>query len=150
MRKATKWACALVTGLLAVGLMSSSATASASAKLDAGKGAVAFAATPGFEIYYSPNCTNASRQYLGQNFGEWWINDTFNRTTSGSAGYGQKIRNNAASVRLYSASLWIASASDMQTGKASFYKSAAYGCFNLEPSGLRNNNVWWATGYHVP
>lgn len=111
--------------------------------------AAAAAVTPAFEIYYSPNCTGASRYYSGQNFGEWWINDKFNLTNSGSAGYGQKIRNNAASVKLYNASLWVATAAEMASsaGTVKFYREGN-GCHNLGTT--RNANVWWATMYYVP
>lgn len=54
----------------------------------------------GFTIYYSPNCTGASRNYPGLNSGEDWINDTFNAPSIYTAGYGQHIRFNAASIQI--------------------------------------------------
>jgi len=142
---------ALAVGLLSVGLMGSPAVATSMAPVEAApEVTAAAAATPAFEIFYSPGCTNASRVYSGQNFGEWWINDTFNRTASGGAGYRQAIRNNAASVWVSNASLYIASSANMQTGTPAFYVASAGGCFNLAPYGLRNNNAWWATMYYVP
>ena len=59
--------------------------------------APAQAAEKGFTIYYSPNCTGASRYYGGLNSGEAWINDTFNSSPF-AVGYGQHIRSNAASI----------------------------------------------------
>ncbi|MFI6824235.1 hypothetical protein ACIBJE_25330 [Micromonospora sp. NPDC050187] len=141
-------AAAVVAGLTA---FTSPALAAPSPSVNAPPEAVAAAAaTPKFEIFYSPGCANASRIYSGQNFGEWWVNDTFNRNAWGSAGYGQKIRNNAASVRITNATLYIATSADMEVGTVSFYKGAASGCYNLEPYGVRNQNVWWATMYYVP
>lgn len=55
------------------------------------------AAEKGFAIYYSPNCAGASRYYPGVNSGEQRINDTFNSNWI-AAGYGQRIRQNAASM----------------------------------------------------
>jgi hypothetical protein len=146
--KKAKGFSAVAIALLAVGLMGSPATADTAVGSAASSATSAARATPGFRVYFSPNCANASRYYSGPNGGEYWINDTFN-AGAGLSGYGQKIRNNAASVRITDASVYVASAADMQTGKVSFYKSAATGCYNLEPSGTRNNNVWFAIQYHV-
>lgn len=54
----------------------------------------------GFTIFYSPNCTGASRAYPGLNSGERWINDTFNAPGIYAAGYGQYIEYNAASIQV--------------------------------------------------
>jgi len=98
---------------------------------------MAAAETPSFEIFYGPNCTgSASRIYSGFNRGEAWINDTFNTTRFGAAGYGQKIRDNAASVYVNNAQLWI-------LGHGALWETL-YGwgeCFNLADYGLRNQNT---------
>lgn len=53
-----------------------------------------------FEIFYSPNCQGASRVYNKSEHApqEQFINDRFNLTRFGSAGSGQHVRNNAASI----------------------------------------------------
>ncbi|WP_431218238.1 hypothetical protein [Leifsonia xyli] len=96
---------------------------------------------PAFEIFYSPNCnagTSASRVYTGVNAGEHWINDTFNSRQWGSAGYGQPIRNNAASLWVSNATVNIFPSSETYTA----FRSAGQ-CFNLNE--LRNRNVVWST-----
>ncbi|WP_374010251.1 hypothetical protein [Leifsonia sp. LS-T14] len=98
------------------------------------------AASPAFEIFYSPNCNagvSASRVYTGVNTGEHWINDTFNSKQWGSAGYGQSIRNNAASMWVSNATVNIFPSSETYTA----YRSAGQ-CFNLNE--LRNRNVAWS------
>lgn len=55
------------------------------------------ATAKGFTIFYSPNCSGASRYYPGANSGEQWISDAFNSNIF-AAGNGQRIRYNAASV----------------------------------------------------
>jgi hypothetical protein len=50
------------------------------------------------EFHYSPDCTGASRVYQASIGKEPWISDTFNSTRAGTAGYGQGIYRNAASV----------------------------------------------------
>ncbi|WP_285116328.1 hypothetical protein [Leifsonia sp. fls2-241-R2A-40a] len=98
------------------------------------------ASTPAFEIFYSPNCNagvSASRVYTGLNSGEHWISDTFNSKQWGAAGYGQLIRNNAASI-------WVSSATvNIFPSSATYatYRSAGQ-CFNLNE--LRNRNVVWS------
>lgn len=99
------------------------------------------AGTPAFEIFYSPNCNSgvsASRVYTGLNAGEHWINDTFNSTKWGSAGYGQKIRNNAASIWVSNATVNILPNSETYVT----YRSAGQ-CFNLNE--IRNRSVVWST-----
>ena len=97
--------------------------------------------TPAFEIFYSPNCSaggSASHVYSGpRSNGEAWINDTFNSTQFGSAGYGSRIRNNAASIYVSHAQVMIVP--DHSVGSHTFVSAGA--CFNLEPWGLRNNNT---------
>jgi len=102
--------------------------------------AVAASAPPAFEIFYSPNCNagvSASRVYTGANNGEHWINDTFNSTQWGSAGYGQLIRNNAAS-------LWVSYATVNVFPSSETYRSfrSTGQCFNL--GDIRNRNVAWS------
>ena len=96
---------------------------------------------PAFEIFYSPNCASgvsASRVYTGANAGEHWINDTFNSRQWGSAGYGQPIRNNAASMWVSYATVNIFPSSETYTA----FRSTGQ-CFNL--GALRNRNVVWST-----
>lgn len=103
------------------------------------------ATTPAFEIFYGPNCAQgvtASRVYTGLNAGEKWINDTFNSKQWGSAGYGQRINSNAASVYVSNAAVWI-SVDNGYSFKAHISKGQ---CFNLNE--LRNrNNAWKVTSY---
>ncbi|MFJ3488536.1 hypothetical protein [Leifsonia aquatica] len=93
-----------------------------------------------FEIFYSPGCTGASRGYEISNGKEPWINDVFDRNTHGSAGYGQKIYKNAASIYLRgttplaiwgpsSSMTWALSRTDPGT------------CYNL--GALRNQNMYF-------
>ena len=96
--------------------------------------------TPAFEIFYSPNCNSgasASRVYTGLNSGEHWINDTFTSRQWGSAGYGQAIRNNAASI-------WVSNATVNIFPSSQAYRAfrSAGQCFNLND--LRNRNVVWS------
>lgn len=115
------------------------AIAAATALLGAAP-AHAAAATPAFEIFYSPNCSaggSASRVYTGLNSGEHWINDTFTSRQWGSAGYGQLIRNNAASIYVSNATVNIFPSSE--TYRA--FRSTGQ-CFNLDD--LRNRNVAWS------
>jgi hypothetical protein len=102
-------------------------------------------ATPWFRIYFGQNCASggtANHYYPGYNAGEAWINDTFNDSSSGSSGYGQTIRNNAASVLVNSAAVWISS-----DGGFSFtaYNTSGSQCFNLGDRGQRNANTNWKT-----
>jgi hypothetical protein len=99
------------------------------------------AAVPAFEIFYSPDCNagaSASRVYTGANSGEHWINDTFNSRQWGSKGYGQLIRNNAASMWVSNATVNIFPSSQTYTA----FRSTGR-CFNLND--LRNRNVAWST-----
>lgn len=97
------------------------------------------ATTPYFEIYYSPNCTNASRTYIGTNTGEAWINDRYN-IWAGSIGYNQLIAYNAASV-------WIGPNTFLTINYDSnqalqFSKSSTSRCENLSAA-YRNYNRNW-------
>ena len=98
---------------------------------------------PEFFIYYSPNCTNAYRFYLGANSGENWINDRFNEG-SGSPGYNELIAYNAASVWV-AAGTWVQI--DYDNAYQSFFiqKSSTARCVNLSPA-TRNDNYDWADG----
>jgi len=100
----------------------------------------AAAATPSFEIFYAPGCKSASRKYSGVNRGEAWINDTFNSTAHGSAGYGQKIRNNAASVVTHNAQ-----SVNIKGNDGVYIAFSGSTCQTLEfPYGnRRNNNIGW-------
>jgi hypothetical protein len=53
-----------------------------------------------FEIFYSPDCQGASKIYNKSEHApqEQFINDRFNLTRFGSAGIGEHVRNNAASI----------------------------------------------------
>jgi hypothetical protein len=99
------------------------------------------AATPWFEIFYSPNCgagKSASKVYLGANSGERWINDKFDNKNFGSAGYNQNISHNAASV--YVRYGWFTINYDSNQAWQLPYTTGA--CFNL-PSWVRNYNRNW-------
>lgn len=125
------------------GFLKAAAVAIAAAGIGMLGAAPAQAATPppAFEIFYSPNCNagvSASRVYTGVNAGEHWINDTFNSRQWGSAGYGQPIRNNAASIWVSYATVNIFPSSQSYTT----FRSTGQ-CFNL--GDLRNRNVVWST-----
>lgn len=95
-----------------------------------------------FEIFYGQNCAQggtASRIYVGIR-NEGWINDTFNSSQWGSAGYGQKIRENAASVYVHSGGVSISTAG----GWSWHFASGPGECFNLN-SETRNQNVGFIT-----
>ncbi|MBN9629316.1 MAG: hypothetical protein J0I18_01685 [Actinobacteria bacterium] len=105
--------------------------------------APAQAATPWFEIFYSPNCgagKSASKVYVGTNAGERWINDKFDNKNFGTAGYNEKIAYNAASVYIYHASVQINYDQNRWWGA----QSATGQCFNLDGS-YRNSNRNWRT-----
>lgn len=100
-----------------------------------------------FHIFFSPNCAggrpgSANRYYPGLNSGEAWINDRFDDATAGAAGYGQLIRQNAASISVSNATVWISA-----DGGYSFsaFSSRGFTCFNLGDRGLRNRNTNWIT-----
>lgn len=104
--------------------------------------------TQRFEIYYGTNCTSASRIYTGttSTSGEAWVNDTFNRTTHGTSGNGQKIYHNAASIVVNSAI-----AVKISTNKGLTFNFRFQGntgkCQNF-PANVRNyNDHWLATIY---
>ncbi|MFS2030059.1 hypothetical protein ACEN85_08115 [Curtobacterium sp. CT11-45] len=103
----------------------------------------AVAATPSFEIFYGPGCSSASRVYTGTNRGEAWVNDTFNRTTHGIAGSGQKIRNNAASIITHNVQ-----SVNIRGNDGVYIAFSTQGkCVSLDsPFGnRRNNNTGWQT-----
>ena len=122
------------------------ASALAAIAVSVGGAAPAQAADKGFTIYYSPNCTGASRYYPGVNSGEQWINDTFN-TPWYAAGYGQHIRSNAASivvpygttVYIHFAVLW----NGVWTGSDKTYVGGGF-CVNFGDL-QRNGNISWQT-----
>ncbi|MFE4469263.1 hypothetical protein ACFRFH_10630 [Leifsonia sp. NPDC056824] len=107
--------------------------------------APAQAAAKGFTIYYSPNCAGASRYYPGMNSGEEWINDRFNSSPI-HQGYGQGIRQNAASISIpYGTTVSIAFYR-YENGHNWRYASFAGGgfCVNFD-SFQRNGNMSWRT-----
>jgi hypothetical protein len=106
--------------------------------------APASASDRAFEIFYSPNCTGASRVYdNATNPGkESWINDTFNLNRAGGGGFGQRIRANAASMYLRGSGVTIYK----YTGSNVFVfiREVNLGtCINFD-STLRNQNIAWA------
>ena len=104
------------------------------------------APAPSFEIFYSPDCSagaSASRSYDGYNAGESWINDTFTSSRFGGAGFGQLIRNNAASIYVANAYVSIRNSDGAGWGYGSPSVSAGQ-CFNLNVN-LRNRNTDWVT-----
>jgi hypothetical protein len=111
---------------------------------DPGIGSALSSANPSFTIYYSPNCTGASRTYYGKNDGEKWINDRFNSTAAGSAGNGQRIYHNAASAHAYGSGDF-GGTELLVEFDAGFYADqilADEGCQNLQPK-FRNMNESW-------
>ncbi|MBF4623410.1 hypothetical protein [Clavibacter sp. VKM Ac-2872] len=103
--------------------------------------------TPAFEIFYGVNCSSggsASRVYTGENAREGWVNDTFNKTTWGSAGNGQKIRDNAQSIYLSNARVRIIT----ETGYPDWEEQSYGACYNL-PAGVHDHNIMWQT-YGIP
>jgi hypothetical protein len=95
-----------------------------------------------FEIFYGQNCAQggtASQIYVGVR-NEPWITDTFNSSQWGSAGYGQRIRENAASVYVHSGGLSISTSG----GYSWHFASGPGECFNLN-SETRNQNVGFST-----
>ena len=104
--------------------------------------APAQASTPFFYIYYSPDCTNAFRDYTGANSGERWINDRFDQGY-GEPGYNQLIAYNAASVWVPSGT-WLDINFDSNQAFQIGYSHPGQ-CYNL-PSAIRNYNYDWADG----
>ncbi|OQJ63052.1 hypothetical protein B5P24_08630 [Clavibacter tessellarius] len=99
---------------------------------------------PAFEIFYGPDCSGggtASRVYTGINQGEAWIDDTFDKTTWGSTGSGQLIRNNAASIYVSHANVALYLDGSSYIG---WDAQASGACFNLT-DGIRNHNTRWKT-----
>lgn len=97
-----------------------------------------------FRIFYSPDCArggSASRSYYGLNSGEHWINDRFNNS-AGLSGYDQIIRQNAASILVYNAAVWISGDNGYSW---TLFNSRSSTCFNLGDRGLRNRNTNWVT-----
>jgi hypothetical protein len=95
---------------------------------------------PAFEIFYGLDCAagkTASRVYTGSNPGEAWVNDTFNSTKWGSAGAGQLIRRNAASIYISYASVTI----NWDYNQAWMSGRRTGVCMNL--GYMRNNNLDW-------
>lgn len=102
------------------------------------------AGAPYFEIFYGPGCAggeSSSRVYTGANSGEGWVDDTFNSNGWGDAGYGQRIRDNAASIEITRATVTIYTDGPQTSWQAS---TAKQGCFDF-PDGVRNHNIQWTT-----
>lgn len=147
---------ATVVGLLAAGLMSPTAMASttqpdqdslqeadqtASQAVIVSSDAAVAAASPYFRIFYGENCYSggtSGRAYFGYNSGEAWINDRFE---SAGAGYNQLIRQNAASVWVVSGQLLLSR--DGGYSWRSYFGTSGGVCFNLDNSGMRNQNTNW-------
>lgn len=106
--------------------------------------APAQAATPAFEIFYGPGCGGggtASRTYTGFNAKEGWVNDTFDSSRWGNAGLGLRIRENAASIYISNARVYIYT----DGGDSPSWTAASTGaCYDL-PAGVRNHNTQWQT-----
>ncbi|MBF4625409.1 hypothetical protein [Clavibacter sp. VKM Ac-2872] len=99
---------------------------------------------PAFEIFYGQNCSagaTASRIYTGVNSGEKWVDDSFNTTRFGVNGYGQRIKDNAASMYLSHARVIIYTDGPQSIG---WEASGAARCVNF-PDDIRNLNTQWAT-----
>lgn len=109
--------------------------------------APAQAAAKGFTIYYSPNCAGASRYYPGLNSGEAWINDRFDSSIF-HQGYGQGIRQNAASIQIpYGTTVFISFYQLDRYGNHNWRYSSFTGggfCVNFD-SFQRNGNIDWRT-----
>lgn len=141
MRKASIWRAAAALGVIGASVFAGGGVANAAS--ESGATAAAAAATPSFEIFYGPNCASASRVYTGANRGEAWINDTFTRTASGTAGLGQKIGNNAASIRTFNVQ-----SVNIKGRDGTYIAFSTQGaCKPLDsPFGnRRNNNTGWQT-----
>jgi hypothetical protein len=106
--------------------------------------APAQAATPAFEIFYGPGCGGggtASRVYTGNNSKEGWVNDTFTSSQWGTTGLGEPIRNDAASIYISNAAVYIY----VDGNDSPSWSAASSGaCYNL-PDGVRNHNTQWQT-----
>lgn len=114
----------------------------ASAALSFVGAAPAQAATPAFEIFFSPDCAagkSASRVYTGTNFGEAWVNDKYNSKQFGSAGFDQRIAYNAASVYVSNAQVQINYDQNLY-----WIGKSTGNCFNLQMP-YRNQNRNWTT-----
>ena len=99
------------------------------------------AGIPQFRIYFARGCASAGHYYTGATASEAWINDTFNDSSTGPAGFGQKIRNNAASIYLYTGTtnirVWYGTS--MIIPWEDFY--GLYKCFGLSQA---NYNTAWS------
>lgn len=106
--------------------------------------APAQAATPAFEIFYGPGCGGggtASRVYTGFNPKEGWVNDTFTSSQWGTVGLGQPIREDAASIYVSNARVYIYT----DGGDTPSWTAASTGaCYDLPPA-VRNHNTQWQT-----
>lgn len=100
---------------------------------------------PSFQIFYGPDCATAYRTYLGPRtpgviHEEYWIHDTFNASSASSPGYGQKIRQNAASIRLQPRTrVKILDGYDNWSSSIANSSYSTSRCLNL--GGLRNDNI---------
>ncbi|WP_316289252.1 hypothetical protein [Clavibacter michiganensis] len=142
MFKASIWRTATTLAVAGASILAGGTAASA-ATISSPEAVAAAAYPPYFEIYYGPNCASASRVYTGVNRGEAWINDTFNNTETGTAGYGQKIRNNAASIRT-----WNVQSVNIKGNDGTYIAFSSQGaCVPLDSrfGNRRNNNIGWQT-----
>lgn len=135
---------------LALGLLTTVSTVGAASPTQIEAAQTQAVQSFGFEIFYGPNCyagRTAFRHYEGYNASESWVNDTFNGDLQGnSAGYGQKIRNNAASIYLRSAhvGIYINGQSQIST---SYAAGRTHKCINFSPA-VRNHNTGWQTAFY--
>ncbi|MGJ1427768.1 hypothetical protein ACR8AL_03655 [Clavibacter sepedonicus] len=142
MSKASTWRTAAVLGVIGASVIAGAGAAKAETSSSPATASAA-AATPSFEIFYGLNCSSASRIYTGANHGEAWINDTFNSTQYGSAGSGQRIRNNAASIRTLNVQ-----SVNIKGNDGTYITFYTHGnCASLESAygNRRNNNIGWQT-----
>ncbi len=126
------------------GLASAPAGATPVAAPTTGLAAAAPAAQINFMVYYRPDCAGAWRLYVGAR-SEFWINDTFNAPMSWFAGFGQKIRNNAASVMLSPRSAIYIEAQETQWSKyiVTYTNTGSSSkCYNFYPE-IRNHNTYF-------
>ncbi|GHI95424.1 hypothetical protein [Streptomyces olivaceus] len=100
---------------------------------------------PSFQVFYGPGCATAYRTHLGPRtpgviHKEYWIHDTFNASSASSPGYGQKIRQNAASIRLQPRTrVKILDGYGQWSSSISNSSYSTSRCLNFV--GLRNDNV---------
>ena len=98
--------------------------------------------TPSFQIYYGQDCKTSYRTYSYATNYEAWINDRFNgytpKVASSGYGYGQLIRDNAASIFVSSGTVLIYAAENPIFP----YYGYTFGCHNFDNQ-QRNQNTGW-------